>query len=162
LNRVVTLINIVLIGLILLSDVSLVMKYYQKPNAYALMSHVSSIHYYFLHQIGLQFAYVKVAISLLLIISWSHKLIYPSKVVLLKYATFFYSLLWILIGVLVLSDIVGTLQYSTSLPIDLYDFSLLVQSLTLLQLSKILSVVIILPLGLMVLPKLYNYTLTYV
>lgn len=69
-NRVVTLINIVLIGLILVSDVSLVMKYYQKPNAYALMSHVSSIHYYFLHQIGLQFAYVKVAISLLLIFSW--------------------------------------------------------------------------------------------
>lgn len=87
-------------------------------------------------------------------------MIYPSKVVFLKYANFVYSLLWILIGLLVLSGIVGILQNSASLPINLYDFSLLVQSLTLLQLSKILSVVIILPLGLMVLPKLYNYTLT--
>ena len=158
-NRIVSSIGIALIIWILVSDVGMVMKYYHKPNVYALMENISSLHYLILHKIGIQFAYAKVAISLFLLGAWSWRFLYPSRVLILKYATCIYSLLWVLIGILILSAIVGVLQYSVGLPIEPYNLSLLAYSLNSAELMKILSMTVALPLVLMALPRIYNRTL---
>lgn len=158
-SRVVSVICLVLIVFILVTDIGLVVKYYQKPNAYALMSQVSSFHYIVLHKVGIQFAHAKVVVSLLLLVSWLWKFLYPSKMSLLKNMTVLYSLLWVLIGMLVLTGIVGVLQYSAGAPIELYNFSSLVKSTSFAQLFSIVLSAVILPMVLMFMPRIYNYTL---
>lgn len=87
---------------------------------------------------------------------WLRRLIYPAKVHALGYATVLYSIVWFLIGAIVLTGVVGVLQYSAGFPINLTDFSLLVLSVPFGFLAMLVLTVVGLPLMLMSLPKLHN------
>ena len=120
------------------------------------MEKISFIHYFLLHENGYNFALFKSFFSALLLAMWVWKLIYPSKVYALGYATLLYSFLWISIGALVLTGVVGVQQYSAGLPVNIFDFSLLVSSIPLGSLSLLVLIVVGLPLALLGIPKLHN------
>lgn len=147
---------VIITTLILISDLGMIIKYFQKPNAYALMENVSFIHYFLLHENGYSFALIKSFFSALLLAMWVRKLIYPTKVYALGYATSLYSFLWIFIGTLILTGVAGVLQYSAGLPVNIFDFSLLVSSIPFSSLSLLVLMVVGLPLTLLGIPKLHN------
>ncbi len=155
-ERIFPLLAVIITTIILISDLGMIIKYYQNPNAYSLMDNISFIHYFLLHKNGHDFALFKSFFSTLLLAMWAWKLIYPSKVYALGYATLLYSLLWISIGALVLTGVVGVQQHSAGLPVNLFDFSLLVSSTTLTSLSLLVLIVIGPPLVLLGIPKLHN------
>ena len=145
---------------ILISDIRLVIKYHQEPNAFLMMENISFIHYFILHENGYELSLIKSFFSALLLIMWLFQLVCPAKVNILGYATHLYSFVWTSIGALVVSGVVGVLQYSAGYPINLFDFSLLVLSVPLGLLSTLVLIVVGLPLVLLSLPKLHNYWLT--
>jgi hypothetical protein len=155
-KRVASVIAIILIAVILVSDIELIAKYYQKPGAYALMENVSFLHFLLLSEWGVQFAYAKVTLSLIMIFFWSSKVIYPTEVTILRYTTLVYALIWTIIGLLVLTGIVGILQYSAGLPIRLYDFSPLFASMGFANLTKLTFGIVGLPIVLIFIPVLHN------
>lgn len=159
-KRIFPLLAVIVVTMILISDIGLIIKYYQKPKAYALMENISFVHYFFLHRNGYQFALTKSFFSALLLAMWLWRLIYPAKVYALGYATFLYSFVWVSIGVLVLTGVVGVLQYSAGLPVNLFDFSPLVLSMPFRSLSSLVLIVVGLPLVLLGLPRLHNRWLT--
>lgn len=155
-KRTFSLLTIILIGVILVSDVGLLMKYYQNPKVYSLMEHVSFFHYFLLYKNGVEFALMKVLTSGVLLALWVCRFIYPSRVTVLGYATFVYSFAWVLIGATVLTGITGVLQYSSGLPIRILDLSPLVASMNFYSLLWLVLMIVALPLILMFLPKLHN------
>ncbi|MGD8912823.1 MAG: hypothetical protein PVI97_06195 [Candidatus Thiodiazotropha sp.] len=155
-KRIASVIAIFLIVVILVSDIEMIAKYYQKPNAYALMENVSFLHFLFLVEWGVQFAYAKAALSLIMLFFWSYKLAYPAEVTTLRYTTLVYALTWAIIGLLVLTGIVGIHQYSAGLPIRLYDFLPLFVDMGIANLTKLIFVIVCLPLLLMIVPVLHN------
>ena len=158
-NRLVTLAGMSVILINLFADVGLLMKYYSKPDAFSLMREISVVHAFFLYGLGTGFAWLKLLASLLMMACWARKLVRPKRVVALQYATLAYALLWALIGVMVLTGVIGTLQYAAGMDIALHDFSLLARSIGPVQLLSIVSGVVLFPLALMALPMLYNRTL---
>lgn len=158
-NKVTTLAGLGVILIILFADIALLAKYYAAPDSFSLLSQVSTVHAFLLHTIGRQFAWLKLLASLFMIVCWGRKLVVPARARALKYATMAYALLWALIGLIVLTGVVGTLQYAAGVEIVLHDFSLLVRSMGQAQLACIVSGVVLFPLALIALPALYNRTL---
>lgn len=152
-KRIFSLIAVIIVAVVLTSDIGLVIKYDQNPDAYSLLKDISFVHYFIFVTNGIQFALAKLLFSALLFVLWAWRAIYPAKVYLLAYITYLYSFTWILIGALVLTGIVGVLQYSAGLPLNLCDFTLLFISA---PLGLIALVAIGLPLILLGLPRLHN------
>lgn len=146
----------ILITLTLITDIGLIIKYHQKPNVFSSFEHISFIHYFIFHSNGIEFSIFKTIFSVSLLSLWVWRSIHPNQVNLLGYATLIYSLLWTLIGALVLTGVSGILQLSAGLPINLLDLSLLTSSASRAQIASLLSVIILFPLALMTLPRLYN------
>ncbi len=159
-KRIFSLLAVIIITTILISDIGMIIKYHQNPNSYSLMENISFIHYFFLHKNGYDFALIKSFFSALLLTMWIWRLIYPAKVYALGYATFLYSFAWTSIGALVLTGVVGVLQYSSGIPVNLFDFSPLVSSIPFGSLSSLVLIVVGLPLVLLGLPRLHNLWLT--
>ncbi|MBN8429361.1 hypothetical protein JF535_00725 [Microbulbifer salipaludis] len=155
-KRVFSLLAIIVIGVILVSDVGLLIKYAQKPEAYSLMENVSFVHYFILYKNGVEFALLKTIFSGLLMTFWIWRLIYPSRIEALKYATLVYSLLWVSIGGVVLTGISGVLQFSAGLTVKPFDMTPLVVSMNLKNLGVLVAISIALPMVLLFLPRLHN------
>lgn len=139
-----------------MTDLGLLMKYIENPDTYSTMENISFIHYFLLHSNGEELAVIKILISASLFAFWTRRFIYPDQVTVLKYATFIYSFIWVLIGLLVLTGISGTLQYAAGIPIQLFDLSPLVTTMPISTLSVLISVVIGIPVFLVLIPKLNN------
>jgi hypothetical protein len=159
LKRVFSLSVVIVIAVILTTDIGMIMKYHQKPNAYSLMENISFIHFFLLHKNGYSFALIKLLFSVLLLMSWAWRVIHPTKIYLLSYATSLYSFFWLCVGALILSGMVGALQYSAGLPVNLFNPSLLVSSIPFGSLLLLVLMVVGLPLVMMGLPKLHNRAL---
>ena len=155
-KRSFSLILVALIGALLATDVGLLMKHYQTPEAFALLEKVSSIHYLLLHKVGYLFASIKTLFSALLLIMWMRVLVYPAKAIALMYATTAYAVMWLLIGALILTGVVGVLQYSAGMPVNVVDLSLLVPTMPLRIRSWYMLMMVGIPSLLLVLPMLHN------
>lgn len=159
-KRIFPLLAVIITTLIFISDIGIIIKYLNKPNAYSLMEKIYFTHYFLLHKHGFIFALLKSFFSALLLTMWAWKLIYPSKVYALGYATLLYSFFWTFIGALVLTGVVGVQQYSAGIPVNVFDFSLLVSSIPFGSLSLLLLMAVGLPLALLGIPKLHNRCFT--
>ena len=159
-KRIFAFLSVALLIIILISDIGLIIKYHQEPNAYLMMEYISFIHYFVLHENGYEFALIKAFFSALLLAMWLWRLIYPAKVYMLGYAMLLYSFFWLSIGVLVLSGVTGVLQYSAGYPINLLDLSLLVNNVPFGLLAALVLFAVGSPLVLLSLPKLHNFWLT--
>ena len=157
LSRLISLFAVVVIGGIFVSDVGLLIKYVQKPDAYSLMENVSFVHYFILYEKGIEFALLKAIFSAVLMFFWMWKLIYPSRVEALKYATLTYSLVWVFIGVIVLTGVSGILQFSAGLTVKPFDMTPLLISMNLKSLGFLVAMSVVLPIVLLLLPRLHNH-----
>jgi hypothetical protein len=155
-RRIIPLSAIIILAIILIADIGLISKYQQKPSAFELTEKVSFIHYAIFHVSGIYFAYVKAAISTLLLALWAWQFLFPSKLHIIKHLTATYSLVWSVIGVFVITGVVGVLQYSAGLHIKLYDFTPLIVGLGLRNAILLSLAVIWFPLALMFIPRLHN------
>ena len=155
-KRIFSLIGIILIVGILISDASMVIKYLKKPDSFMIMENISFIHWLLLHNLGYNFAILKLIFSTVMLVMWVCKFIYPTKAVTLAYVTSIYSFLWVFIGVLMLTGISGILQYSVNMPVELLNLSPLVTSIPIGKLIFLIASVILLPLLLLAVPKLHN------
>lgn len=141
---------------ILISDAGMLIKYLQKPNSFKIMENISFIHWLILHSLGYKFAILKLAFSVVMFVMWGWKFIRPTRAVTLEYFTYIYSLLWVCIGVLILTGISGILQYSVNIPIQLLNLSPLISSVPTNQFVFLILAIIFLPLLLLAVPKLHN------
>ncbi|MCY0965891.1 hypothetical protein [Parathalassolituus penaei] len=147
---------VVVIGINLVSDIALLMKYLQKPNAFYLMDRISWIHDLILHEYGQWFALFKAVCSGMLFSLWLQRFINPSPVKGLGYATLFYALFWMTSGLLVMTGISGMLQQSSGYPVDLLSWHALYHGLGMTDLLSMLVMLIVIPLLLLVVPRLHN------
>ena len=83
-------------------------------------------------------------------------LVYPAKAIALMYATTAYAVMWLLIGALILTGVVGVLQYSAGMPVNVVDSSLLVPTMPLRIRSWYMLMMVGIPSLLLVLPMLHN------
>ena len=155
-KRVFSFLAVVIIGLILISDVGILIKLYKKPESYALMEHISFIHFFLLYDQGVEFSVLKLFFSFSLLLSWLWIFIRPVKIIKLSYITYVYSFLWVFMGILVLTGVNALLQYSAGAPIKLWDLYALIISIKLETLMVLVIGVIVLPLSLMLIPRLHN------
>ena len=155
-KRIFSLLGIVLIACIFISDAKLVIKYINKPNAFIIMEHISFVHWLLLHSLGYMLAILKLVFSTVMLVMWGWKCLYPTKVVVLEYVTSIYSLLWVSLGVLMLTGISEILQYSANMPVELLNFYSLVSSVSAGKLIFLVAGIIFMPLMLLAVPKLHN------
>lgn len=146
----------VVIGITLVSDIALLMKYYHKPNAFYLMERISWLHALVLHEYGQWFALFKAGCSGMLFSFWLQRFINPSPVKGLGYATLFYAVIWMALGLLVLTGISGMLQHSSGGRVDLLNWYALYRGLGMADLLSMLVMLIAIPLLLLVVPRLHN------
>lgn len=145
--------------MILASDIAMISKLHKNPNTYSLMERVSFLHHFLLLENGFAFAATKLFSSFLILAMWGWRAIRPAEVGALGYATQFYSLAWLLIGALALTGVVGVLQFSTGLPVNVFDFSALTSATSFSTLLLLALIVTGLPLMLLYLPRLHNHLL---
>ena len=155
-KRILPALIAIFISIALISDLLFLEKYSTQPDRFDSFHSFSFLHGYLLSTHGYYLAILKLLFSTTLLLVWVSKLIKPVKSSRICHWTSVYALFLMFNGLLMLTGLVGVLQVAAGLPVNIFDFSILV-SLPSLMLLILLLAVISLPILLMLLPRLYNY-----
>lgn len=147
---------VVIFGVFLAVDWRLLSQYYQKPDRFSLFEGISPLHYFLLDEMGLLFAQAKMVFSLALLVVWIRVLVFPTRITALDHATTIYAAFWAFVGLFVFTGVIGLIQYGAGMPINIFDYRLLVATMPQPWLSWYLICVVGFPLVLVILTKLYK------
>lgn len=155
-KRILSALIVVLMSVVVVSDLFFLEKYFTQPDRFDLFHGFSFLHGYLLSTYGYYFALLRLLFSVTLLLAWVGKLMRPVKAGWIYHWTSIYALFLILNGLLVLTGLIGVLQVSVGLPVNIFDFSVLVSFPALIVLILLLSVIGF-PLLLVLLSRLYSH-----